>query len=295
MLIQKLRPIVSGTLGIHLFSACSQDQAEPTYPVLSTNYRLTFVQRLNEPAAPPVLTPFWEAEYYPNGRLKRITDVRDSFLLADYEYAGHEILGKDAYTVLKDYRLKVDSQHRVVQMYRILEKDGFSFNSYDTTAYTYDQAGNLVEELRKMEHKYWSEAKDNWNINIYHQVTAGDPVLTTIITDFRSSFRPSHRDTQKIIREFYSDKVDKNNIQAFFQLYDYPLNTYLHVPFIKTAKHLLKKVWYVAPDGSTSAWQEFSYEWNDQGNVTRITNTFTNPLSTPQQYVQQYSLHYNGQ
>ncbi len=242
MLIQKLRLIVLGALGLLLFSACGQDQAEPAYPVLSTGHRLTSVQRLNEMVAPPVLTPFWEAEYYPDGRLKRITDCRDSLLLQSYEYAGDEIIGKDANTVLKDYRFKVDGQHRVVHMYRVLAKDGFSFNSYDTTAYTYDQAGNLVEELRKMEHKYWSGAKDNWNITINHQVTVGDPVLTTITTDFRSSFRPSYRDTQKIIREFYPDKVDKNNIHAFFQLYDYPANTHLHVPFIKTAKHLLKKV-----------------------------------------------------
>jgi YD repeat-containing protein len=275
--------------------SCGQDQAEPAYPILSTDQRLTSVQRLEDAVTPPVLTPVWQADYYANGRLKRITDARDSLLLADYEYAGQEIIGKDAHTVLKDYRLKVDGQHRVVHMYRILEKDGFGFNSYDTTAYTYDQAGNLVGELRKMEHKYLSGATDNWNIHINHQVTAGNPVLTTIITDFRSSFRPSYRDTQKIIREFYPDKIDQNNIQAFFQLYEYPVNTHLHVPFIKTAKHLLRKVWYVNPDGSTAAWREFSYEWDNQGNVTRITDLSTDPRSTPQQYAQQYLLHYNGQ
>jgi hypothetical protein len=296
MLTRKLRPIVWCAFGILAFSSCRQEEAEPRHPVLSTDYRLTSVVMLDEPGSAQSPLPFWRAEYYPDGSLKSLSDDRDSSYVA-YAYAGREIIGKDISThnhwaPFTAYRLALDDRQRVVQSYWLSGRDHHGTTWSDTTTYATNQDGYLVEQVQKTFYRDGRGAVSVATTTITHQLSGGDPVLTTVTTESRPSTGPSNRRIFRFIREYYLDKPDKNNIGAFFPVYgSFRFHGYAprHDPFFKPAAHLLKKVTYLDQDGNTTSEREFFYEWDSQGNVTRITGK--DPGST----TGGYGLRYNGQ
>ncbi len=290
LLTRKLRPVVWCAFGIFAFSSCRQEVAEPTHPVLSTDHRLTSVVLLDGPGTAPNPLPFWRAEYYPDGSIKSLSDDRDSSYVA-YAYAGREIIGKDISThdhwpPFTDYRLQLDDQRRVTASYHA----SGSGNWYDSTTYASDQAGYLVEQVRKLVHQDGQGTKSAMTTTINHQFTGGNPVVTTVTETYPRPDGQLQRDRVRLIMEYYPDQKDQNNIQAFFRLRGYgSIAPVRHVPFFKSARNLLKKVYYVNSNDVTVDEMELSYQWDGQGKVTRIT------VTTPNGSPVQYGLHYNGQ
>ncbi len=290
LLTRKLRPLVWCAIGISAFSSCRQDVAEPTHPVLSTNYRLTSVQRLDAAGTPLAPLPFWRAEYYPDGSIKRLSDDRDSSYV-EYAYTGREIIGKDIsmhdhWPPFTDYRLQLDAQHRVIASYHASGSGSW----YDSTTYASDQAGYLVEQVRKRVHQDGRGTKSEMTTTISHQFSGSNPVVTTVTETYARPDGQLQRDRVRLLMEYYPDQKDQNNIQAFFRMWGYgSIAPVHHVPFFKSARHLLKKVYYVNNDNVTVGEMELSYQWDGQGNVTRII------VTTPNGSMGQYGLRYNGQ
>jgi hypothetical protein len=297
LLTCNLRLIIWCILGILAFSAssCRQEEAKPTPPVLSTGFQLTEVTQSNDVRQD--VQPFWRAEYYADGSLKTLSDDRDSSYVA-YAYAGREIIGTDISPVASwripfaEYRLKLNDRHQVTESYRS-GTDPLGGRGYDSTTYRYDPAGYLLEQHQRsayidkngMVHHTTRTISTAWN--------EGDPVAISVTADYHPATGPSTREAFTIKQEYYPDKNDSHNIQTFLRLYGYTW-TAQAIPFLKPPRHLLKKVSYLAADGSKIGDWEYTYAAAMVDAPDIITHiTITETRGTAVQDTLRYALRYN--
>jgi hypothetical protein len=294
MLIQKLRPIVWCALGIFAFSACRQEVDEPAPGFPNTGYLISEVTQADAPSLD--IKPFWLATYYDNGSLKSLSDDRDSSYV-EYAYKGREIIGKDispptSWRVpFAEYRLKLNDRQQVTESY-LSGNDNAGGQRYDSTAYRYDAEGYLVEQLQRSAYLVNKRLVQHTTRMITTTWRDGNPVEIRVTDDFRPAAGPATREAFTIKQEYYPDKTDGNNIQAFLRLFGYTW-TARAIPFLKAPKNLLKKVSYLAADGSKTGEWEYAYESaNVEGHelITRITSTETRGTSVmaPVRYAVRY-------
>ncbi len=286
MLLRLIRPLMLAVFTAMLCTACGQEEVDVAYPIPIPGYRLTSVWMQDENGKE--LGPVWKATYYPDGRLKSISDDRDSTYLG-YAYDGKEITVSDLHrpTFWPPYsyhKLQLNEKGQVGMAYFGQEKPDFYGQYRDTTAYVYDDAGLLTEQLRRSVFIDNTHKPFHATVRISNQIRNANIVTTSLKVEPESAY--GFRNYQLAI-EFHPDKEDKNLIQAIFRFHPWRFSK---MPFAKSSAKLPRKFSYLHSDGSTQV-SEFAYEWDAQGNVTRIIER--NPYSSSDGVISAYSLRYN--
>lgn len=286
MLLRLIRPLAFAVFTAVLCTACDQEEVHVAYPFPIPDYRLTSVWMKDETGRD--LGAVWKATYYPDGRLKSISDDRDSTYLG-YAYNGKEITVSDLHRPsfwppFSYHKLQLNEKSQVSMAYFGQEKADIYGQYRDTTAYVYNDAGFMTEQLRRSVFTDKTRKSFYSTVRISNQIKDGNIVTTSLQMEPENTF--DFRNYQ-LDSEFYPDKKDKNLIQAVYRFHSWRFSK---MPFVKPSAKLPRRFSYLHADGSTQV-SEFSYQWDEQGNVTRIIEKIVNGSSGSA--VKEYSLRYN--
>jgi hypothetical protein len=286
MLPRLIRPLMVAVCAAVLSTACDQEEVSVAYPLPIPDYRLTSVWMRDENGKE--LGAVWKATYYPDGRLKSISDDRDSTYLG-YAYDGKEIIVSELskptfWPPFSYHKLQLNEKNQVSMTYFGQEKADTYGQYRDTTAYVYDDAGFIIEQLRR------GVFIDNTRKSFYSTVRVSNQIkdgnIVTTFLQMEPEYSYGFRNYQ-LSSAFYPDKEDKNAIQAIYRFHPWRFS---NMPFAKASVKLPRRFSYIHSDGSTEAY-EFSYQFDGQGNVTRITERIVNGSSSSAG--REYSLRYN--